>query len=82
MGAGRAGYVGGVPRVPPELAHQYVDALRYIDASGRLRETMPPLGLLADRVKGLTADAFAPAGDGVRDHSIQRYIAALDKNIT
>ncbi|MEU5100965.1 hypothetical protein AB0H07_01555 [Streptomyces sp. NPDC021354] len=35
-----------------------------------------------DRAKGLTADLFAPASDGVRDHSIHSYLAALEKNVT
>ncbi|WP_449343245.1 hypothetical protein [Streptomyces silvisoli] len=42
---------------------------------------MSLFGGLADRAKGLTADAFAPVSDGVRDHSIHRYIAAIGKNM-
>ncbi len=47
----------------------------------RLRDSAGLLGNLADRAKGLTADAFAPATDGVRDHSIKRYIAAIEQNL-
>ncbi|WP_171161944.1 lipase family protein [Streptomyces sp. I05A-00742] len=70
-----------VPQLPPEPAYTHVDALRYIDSNGRIRESTSFLGGLADRAKGLTADAFAPASDGVRDHSMRRYIAALEKNL-
>lgn len=52
--------------------------MHYIDSVGRLHDTMPLLSGLADRVKGLTADAFAPASDGIRDHFIKSYITALE----
>ncbi|MFI9206049.1 lipase family protein [Streptomyces sp. NPDC053048] len=71
-----------VPQLPPEPAYTHVDTLRYIDSSGKVRESVSLLGGLGDRVKGMTADAFAPASDGVRDHSIKKYIAALEKNLT
>ena len=29
----------------------------------------------------LTADAFAPASDGIRDHFMHNYLAALEKNL-
>ncbi|MET9319479.1 lipase family protein [Streptomyces sp. NPDC003038] len=70
-----------VPQLPPEPAYTHVDTLRYIDASGKVRESTTLLGGLADRAKGLTADPFAPASDGVRDHSIGKYIAALKSNL-
>jgi hypothetical protein len=42
-----------------------------------------PLGSgLVDRARGLTAGAFAPAGDGIRDHFPRDYLAALEKNLT
>ncbi|WP_443062727.1 lipase family protein [Streptomyces sp. NBC_00390] len=70
-----------VPHLPTEPAfHHHVDTLRYIDSDGRLRESMPLIGGLADRAKGLTGDVFAPAGDGIRDHFIHEYVAALEKN--
>ncbi|MFI1198455.1 lipase family protein [Streptomyces sp. BHT-5-2] len=71
-----------VPQLPPEPAFTHVDALRYIDSGGRLHDSMGLLGGLADRAKGLTADAFAPASDGVRDHLIKRYIAAIEQNLS
>ncbi|KUJ68129.1 lipase [Streptomyces albus subsp. albus] len=70
-----------VPQMPPAPAFTHVEALRYIDSDGRIRESVSLAGGLADRAKGMTADPFAPAGDGVRDHSIHTYIAALERNI-
>ncbi|MFJ4839339.1 lipase family protein [Streptomyces sp. NPDC088746] len=71
-----------VPQMPPEPAYTHVNALRYIDSRGRLHETMPLLGSLTDRARGLTADVLAPASDGVRDHFIDAYVGALEKNLT
>ncbi|MFD5320421.1 lipase family protein [Streptomyces sp. NPDC127098] len=70
-----------VPQVPPEPAYTHVKELRYIDSKGRIHDSVPLLTGLADRARGLTADAFAPASDGVRDHSIKRYLEALEKNL-
>lgn len=70
-----------VPQVPPAPAFHHVDAVRYIDASGKLHDRMPALGMLADKVKGATADPFAPASDGVRDHFIDNYVRVLEKNL-
>ncbi|WP_040876160.1 lipase family protein [Embleya scabrispora] len=70
-----------VPQVPPAPMFHHVDAVRYFDASGRLHDRMPALGTLADKVKGATADPFAPASDGVRDHFIDNYIGVLEKNL-
>ncbi|MGW0577570.1 lipase family protein [Streptomyces sp. NPDC002920] len=70
-----------VPQVPPAPAFHHVDAVRYFDADGRLHDRMPALGMLADKVRGATADLFAPASDGVRDHFMDHYIAVLEKNL-
>lgn len=70
-----------VPQLPPEPAYTHVDTLRYIDSTGKLRDSMGLLGGLAERAKGMTADPLAPATAGVRDHSIKKYIAALEKNL-
>jgi hypothetical protein len=42
---------------------------------------MPMLSALTDRAAGRTADAFAPASDGLRDHFMHNYLAALEKNL-
>jgi hypothetical protein len=52
-----------VAQVPPEPVYHHVDALRYIDAAGKVHNTMPFVNNLRDRGKGLTADLFAPASD-------------------
>ncbi|MFJ9948295.1 lipase family protein [Kitasatospora sp. NPDC091207] len=70
-----------VPQLPPEPAYTHVDTLRYIDSSGTLRTT-GLIGGFTDRAKGLTADPFAPASDGIRDHLLRNYITALEKNLT
>ncbi|MEU9050285.1 lipase family protein [Streptomyces sp. NPDC048384] len=69
-----------VPQLPPEPFH-HVDVLRYIDSTGKVRETTSLLGGLSDRARGLTADAFAPAGDGIRDHFMAGYVTALERNL-
>ncbi|MEU4765050.1 hypothetical protein AB0H12_17505 [Actinosynnema sp. NPDC023794] len=70
-----------VAQVPPEPVFHHVAALRYIDSSGRVRESTPVVSNLRDRGKGLAADPFAPAGDGMRDHLMKAYVAALEKNL-
>jgi triacylglycerol lipase len=70
-----------VPQLPPEPVFHHVDTLRHIDSTGKLRDNMPPLTGLADRARGMTADPFAPASDGIRDHFIDNYLAALEKNL-
>lgn len=71
-----------VAQLPPEPAYTHVRALRYIDSHGKLHETMPMFSALSDRARGLTADALAPASDGVRDHFMRSYLTALEKNLT
>ncbi|WP_449343991.1 lipase family protein [Streptomyces tricolor] len=70
-----------VPQLPPEPACTHVRSLRYFDAEGRLHESMPLLSALGDRAEGLTADPFAPASDGVRDHAMRACLAALEQNL-
>ncbi|MFJ6799027.1 lipase family protein [Streptomyces sp. NPDC091268] len=69
-----------VPQLPPEPVFHHVAELRYIDSGGTIREKMPVVGGLLDRAKGATADMLAPASDGMRDHLMQGYVAALEKN--
>lgn len=69
-----------VPHMPPEPAYTHTQLLRYIDSTGKLRDSMPLLGGLADRARGMTADPLAPGSDGIRDHFIFNYIEAMEKN--
>ncbi|MFC6093098.1 lipase family protein [Saccharothrix lopnurensis] len=70
-----------VAQVPPEPVFHHVRALRYIDSSGRVRESMPVVSGLLDRGRGMTSDPLAPASDGMRDHLVKAYVAALEKNL-
>ncbi|MFC8828115.1 lipase family protein [Streptomyces sp. NPDC057137] len=70
-----------VPHLPPEPAFTHVDSLRYFDADGRLHESLPLAARLLDRVKGLSADLFAPETDAVKDHHLANYLAAFEKNL-
>ncbi|MEU9405734.1 lipase family protein [Streptomyces sp. NPDC048281] len=70
-----------VPTLPPEPAFTHVAALRYLDHTGRLHTTVPALAKLTDKTAGLTADIFAPASDGIRDHFMTSYLTALEKNL-
>lgn len=69
-----------VPQLPPEPVYTHVDALRYFDADGRLHTAMPLVPGLGDRARGLGMDLFAPETDGVKDHHLPNYLAALEKN--
>lgn len=70
-----------VAQVPAEPVFHHVDALHYIDVGGKVRDSMPLIGGLVDRIKGLTADVFAPASDALRDHAITKYVDAIGKNL-
>ncbi|MCZ7412951.1 MULTISPECIES: hypothetical protein [unclassified Streptomyces] len=41
---------------------------------------MPVVGGLPDRAGDTTADMLSPASDGVRDHLMKAYVAALKKS--
>ncbi|WP_424638506.1 hypothetical protein [Embleya sp. AB8] len=55
--------------------------MHYIDASGKLRDSMSPAAGLVDRAKGATADPLAPGTDGIRDHGVKQYLKALEQNL-
>lgn len=40
---------------------------------------MPAMSNLLDRDKGMLANPFAPASDGMRDHFIRRYSTRPEK---
>ncbi|MCX4679353.1 lipase family protein [Streptomyces sp. NBC_01433] len=71
-----------VPQVPPAPLFSHVDQLRYFDALGALRDRMPLVPGIQDRIRGLTADLFAPTTDGIRDHLIDSYLTRLEENLT
>ena len=55
--------------------------MMYLDAKGRLHEKMSFAGGLTDRFKGFASDPFAPGSDAIGDHSMDKYLAALEKNL-
>ncbi|MEV0674985.1 lipase family protein [Actinosynnema sp. NPDC050436] len=70
-----------VAQSPPEPVFKHVKEIRYIDSNGRVHDSMPVVSNLFDRAKGMTADPFAPGSDGIRDHLMKAYLAALEKNL-
>ncbi|MFJ2111554.1 MULTISPECIES: lipase family protein [unclassified Streptomyces] len=70
-----------VPQLPPEPVYTHVNAMRYFDSDGRLHDTMPLMAGLKDRIKGVSADLFAPETDAIKDHHLPNYLAALEKNL-
>ncbi|MGN5377741.1 lipase family protein [Streptomyces lasalocidi] len=70
-----------VPQLPPEPVFTHVRALRYIDSKGKLHDSMPMFSALTDRIAGASADVFAPASDGIRDHFMRNYLKALEQNL-
>lgn len=70
-----------VAQVPPEPVFHHVNAMMYLDATGKLHEKMPFVSKLTDSFKGFTSDPFAPGADGIRDHFMDRYVALIEKNL-
>ncbi|MET8543976.1 lipase family protein [Kitasatospora sp. NPDC004799] len=68
-----------VPELPPEPVFTHVEALRHIDSAGHVKEKSGLVAGLTDRAKGLGAAAFSPDGEGIRDHLMRGYLAALEK---
>ncbi|MFI8460722.1 hypothetical protein [Kitasatospora sp. NPDC085464] len=70
-----------VPQLPPEPAFTHVPELRRFDAAGPIQEDTGLVAALAGRAKGLGEASFAPPGEGIRDHLMRNYLAALEKNL-
>lgn len=70
-----------VAQVPTEPVFHHVNAMMYLDEQGNLHEKMPFFGKLKDSFKGFTSDPFAPGTDGIRDHSMDTYLALIEKNL-
>ncbi len=69
-----------VPRIPKRIMG-YADAglFRYFDEGGRFRDDISWWDLLVDRLQGRLEDLLEPGTDGVKDHSISKYVACLDQ---
>ncbi|MGH3800051.1 MAG: hypothetical protein ACRDTD_07970, partial [Pseudonocardiaceae bacterium] len=59
----------------------HVKAMMYFEANGKLHEDISSASGLKDRFKGLTVDMVAPGTGGIRDHSMDRYLENLEKNL-
>ena len=70
-----------VAHAPPELIYHHAGTLMYFDVDGTLHDKWSLWNDLKDKFKGLTADMLAPGTDGVRDHSMDRYLANIEKNL-
>ncbi|MFE4592776.1 lipase family protein [Streptomyces laurentii] len=70
-----------VPQLPPEPAFTHVKTLHHIDDDGRVRENTGFVTGLTERAKGLGEAAFSPNGEGIRDHLMRGYLAALEKSL-
>ncbi|MFD5461869.1 lipase family protein [Kitasatospora sp. NPDC127059] len=71
-----------VAQLPPEPAFTHIEALHFIDSSGTVQQGSG--GLLSgvvNRAKVLGSAAFEPTGEGIRDHFMRNYLAALEKNL-
>lgn len=55
--------------------------MMYFEANGKLHEDISSASGLKDRFKGLTVDMVAPGTGGIRDHSMDRYLENLEKNL-
>ena len=66
---------------PQSPFFHHVNTMMYFDANGKLHEKAFFASTLMDRFKGFTADMFAPGTDGIRDHSMNRYLENLEKNL-
>jgi triacylglycerol lipase len=71
-----------VAQVPPEPVFHHVNVMMYFDANGKLHEKTSMVSKLADSFSGFTSDPFAPGTDGIRDHSMNKYLALLEKNLS
>lgn len=71
-----------VPQVPAEPVFAHVKELRQIGPDGRIREAAPSVVAgLPGRADGIAGAAFNPAGEGIRDHFMKNYVAALERNL-
>lgn len=69
-----------VTRVPPRATgFRHVGKTLYIDVDGRVQDDIHWWNQFVDRVKGRIEDLGKLGTDGIKDHSMERYIARLEK---
>jgi triacylglycerol lipase len=70
-----------VPRVPfRSMSYSHIGTFKYFDSNGDQRDDISWWDKIVDRVRGGFDDLLAPGTDGIKDHSMENYIANLDKN--
>jgi triacylglycerol lipase len=72
-----------VTRVPPrEFGYRHTGEIRYIDITGQIQTDISFWRLFQDRIKGRMEDFLKPGTDGLKDHSMLRYVAHIEKALT
>jgi len=70
-----------VTRVPPRsFNYRHIGSLRYYDADLTRYEDVSWWNRFLDRVKGRLEDFMELHSDGIKDHSMDKYLACLKKN--
>jgi triacylglycerol lipase len=71
-----------VPRVPFRLMnYRHVGTFKYFNPKGRLDEKAREDKLLLSRLEGRLQDLLDPGTDGIKDHSMSRYLFNLLKGL-
>lgn len=69
-----------VTRVPFRSMHySHVGTFKYFDKDGNQRDDISWWEKVVDRMKGRIDDLLKPGTDGIKDHSMERYIERLKK---
>lgn len=71
-----------VTRVPPRsFNYRHVGCLRYFDVDGNLHHDVGWWNRFLDRVKGRLDDFLQLHTDGIKDHSMEKYLACLERHL-
>lgn len=69
-----------VTRVPPrELGYRHVGKVLVIDSAGKLQTDLHFWNAFLDRVRGRIEDLGKPGTDGIKDHSMAKYLKQLER---
>ncbi len=69
-----------VTRMPPRaLDYSHVGTVKYFDADGHLQNDLSYWKRFLDRFEGRVDDFLKPGTDGINDHSMDRYLACLER---
>jgi triacylglycerol lipase len=72
-----------VTRVPPRaLTYSHVGRFLFFDSRGNLHDDIRWWWKFLDRVRGRIDDFLKPGTDGIKDHSMDRYVENLERNMT